>query len=51
MQLGSIELLHVKAQAFHNVKITKQKSYRRLCSRFLPCSEAEKLVSARLGEC
>jgi hypothetical protein len=51
MQLGSIELLHINAQALHNVKITKFKSYRRLCNRCLPCSSDGGLVSMKIGEC
>jgi hypothetical protein len=48
MQLSFIELLYVNAQPLHKINITKKNPKE---GYYNPCSDGEKLVSTRLGEC
>jgi hypothetical protein len=49
VQLGSIELLYVNAQAMHKVKITKRAARRRIMQSVLALLE-KRLVSSLLHE-
>jgi hypothetical protein len=51
MQLGSIELLNVNAQALHKVNIIKRTPRRRIMELVLAFAQERKKVSRELLEC